>query len=1334
VLGGRAIAAAPLCDQSNYCVTTCVPNGIHPGQYNVFNQFYWCATGGSAGEKWDWACDPATFVAGDNRDTACLHGANDGGDVPDNGRDDNANGCIDEGSIKGEKPCECTRECAKLACGNIADCDPSKGKEEICNDGEDNNCNELVDDGCKPPDPPPPPPPPLGPWPPLPPPKPAPLCQDKVGKDPIMPSSRAAVTEPFTDFTGGAWGALSLTRTWMSTDASLHGGASSSFGPGWRHQWEGWLACTGDKCTVMRAGSSALAFTRAEVVASLDGLETWQLYRPPTGATGDVRSQLLALRPGGDWLLFQSDGYTYRYATACDACSAPDVFCTAVADGGKARLVEVIDPAGNSTHVTYGRGTGLLLGLTDALGHTLELKSATAGDDGLARSLSYDGMTVATYEYDAAGLLQRAVDADGQVLRGYLYDPQGTALLKAVLDESGAPIVEFAYDENGDATGIADEITTSILSYAEDGTTTVSEAFGATTGTSARRYDRGNLMSVSEGCSCGGASTWGYSGSDRVCATNAAGESEWDVMDALGRITRHRVYAGTTCPPSPLFSDFKSDETRTYGVVKAIAAGVQLDLDRTTSITRKSTIQNIYSATESWDYDPAPKSYDPVDYACAEAPLPAGGVLCRHIEAGMVRSDWGPLAERHATFFSYDGRGRLTRTIGPVNLDRPSASDVVPVEERIYWPDTETLARRGRLAELRRYPSPTAAPHSTTFDYDAFGVYRTWQPDGAFSTWIKDGRGRARFVLHSDGRTSETRHHDGDKPRLRIGPAGEVDRTGYDNRGRVIAEERLSGDPDVPGAQVSVLWGEYHQYDPAGNRTHSERRDGTGAVVWKVDREFDIAHRLVRELHPDLPGVARTWEYRADGFMTRTTDEEGRATTFAPEYLGRVKSVGRSGLDANGLPVSLAVATYGYAPWMNLLGSVVDGTGKTTTYYQDDFGRLAQLSNFNDRGGMQKRYFDARGNLLERTDNSAVYQVVKHTYDGLNRVLTTTATTPFSTSVAYTYRYDENGALGRLTSVVEPERTVRFTFDAGGRLQTERLEENGISTALLTEHVYDAAARLKALVYPTGLRLEYDRDPVTGNVTTLRDAGTGLAYAGGVTRLAAGPLTGFAYGNGTTQSQGFNARWETTSVAAGPVSLAYTPTPAGDVGQIVENGLTLPFGYDFLDRLTSSTGWFTYGYDGDGNRTGDWLEGTSLTYVYANDRVKYAATPGATPVKRYAFAYDYQSSLSGIGKYDAAGSAVTSAMCLLHDSLGRLVLAGTAKTPTSVTPDATNCFAESHVASVTARFKYDHRNRRVASWRATTNEWVYTVFDQAGQPLAELAKTTDPANPWRAVR
>jgi hypothetical protein len=45
------------------------------------------------------------------------------------------------------------------------------------------------------------------------------------------------------------------------------------------------------------------------------------------------------------------------------------------------------DASGNGVNVSYGRSTGLALGLTDDLGHTLELCSNSACRDGLAREL-----------------------------------------------------------------------------------------------------------------------------------------------------------------------------------------------------------------------------------------------------------------------------------------------------------------------------------------------------------------------------------------------------------------------------------------------------------------------------------------------------------------------------------------------------------------------------------------------------------------------------------------------------------------------------------------------------------------------------------------------------------------------------------------------------------------------------------------------------------------------------------------------------------------------------------------------------------------------------------
>lgn len=1308
----------------------CTTEGGAPA-IECWGQAYYCADDTPVGDPNISACGTAACSNSTDSVVSCWLGVSPS-EICDDAIDNDGDGCVDEGCTAGEGQCTCQTSCDSPSCTYprpTAECDPSKGKTELCGDGEDNDCDDEVDEGCDPaPEPPPPSPPPAPPPPPRPDPK---CCECNGGEDPILLATRTAATTPFTDFAVSAGSRLSVTRTWNSRDASLFGGSVGVLGRGWHHEWEGTLSCSGDVCRVARGAHAGSSFLKAERVLSLDGSETWQLYRPRTGSTGVLRRQLLAQRPSGEWIYFLSDGRTMHFATACDACGAPDRFCQPPEAGGLARLVKVVDPQGNAVHVGYGRNTGLLLGLTDDLGHSLELKSATACTDGLARELFYDGVRVATYEFSGLDLT-RAVDADGAVLRSYAYDPEGTGRLWAILDEAGLPGVEFSYDANGEATGIADEATTMLIEYGANGVVTVSEAYGSNTSIGTRTFDSaGRPLSVSAGCSCGGVRTYTYTGGDRTCTTNDDGTRIYEERDSQGRIKRYVRYTGTQCPPySVSWAD--QEEGRTYGLTKAIAQGVTLTLDAQLTNSRTSALLPPNKATETWDYDASPKAGDPVGYSCAEAPLPAGAVVCRYIQAGYATSTSGTLSERHATFYSHDSRGRVTKVIGPVNLDRPSPSDVVPVEEYIYWPDAETPARRGRLAETRRYPSLTAAPLQTTFDYDMFGLYRTWQPDGRVTTWLKDGRGRATHVIESDGRTSETRFHDGEKPRLRISAGGEVDRTGYDSRGRVTAEERLSGDPDVPGAQVTVLWGEYHSYDPAGNRVHSERRDASGAVIWKQDREFDVQHRLVKETHPEVAGAFRSWEYDVGGFLTRTTDEEGRATTFLPEYLGRVLSVTRRGVDANGAPISLKVASYGYQSYSGRLSSVTDAKGTGTTYRYDDFGRLEQLNNSGMRASWIKSLWDARGNLLQRKDQ---YVTKSHTYDGLDRLLQSTASNAWDqSSVTYTNVYDEGGALERLTKVIEPERTIRFTFDSAGRLATERLEENGVSVPLVTEHRYDAAGRFSELVYPTGLRLAYDRDPVTHEVIALRNADTGLVYAGGVTRLGAGPVASLTYANGATLSQTFNKRWEPTSVVTGPANLQYTPTPAGDVGRIVENGLTLPFSYDFLDRLTGSTGWFTYGYDGNGNRSSEWLEGSSLTYSYSYDRLKDASTPGTTPVKRYAFAYDYQTNLTGIGKFDAAGVNVTSATCLRHDPLGRLVAVGPSSMPSFVTPDAVFCTSDWQLASVTARFKYDHRNRRVASWRSATNEWVYTVFDQAGQPLAELAKTTNPAAPWRTVR
>jgi RHS repeat-associated protein len=465
--------------------------------------------------------------------------------------------------------------------------------------------------------------------------------------------------------------------------------------------------------------------------------------------------------------------------------------------------------------------------------------------------------------------------------------------------------------------------------------------------------------------------------------------------------------------------------------------------------------------------------------------------------------------------------------------------------------------------------------------------------------------------------------------------------------------------------------------------------------------------------------------------------------TFTPDAALRVTKVRRSGFDAQGLPVGLDVATYTYEAHLDDIKYLKDGKNVTTAYTHDDFGRLELLQATSLKAAEFAYGYDARGNVLKRVAGQVT---VTYTYDGLDRLSTVLATNAVDgTSVAYTYRYDEPGGEGFLTSVVEPDRTIRFGHDASGRLVRESLEENGVPAPLVTQYGYDSDGDLTALAYPSGLQLTYVRDAATKRVVRAVNGATGIVYADLVRTLPGGPVTSLRFGNGLALAQSFNRRYESVSVASGPVELGYATNAAGDVTTISDRSETLSgcrrdavrhFGYDFLDRLGSSQGLLAYGYDATGNRASEEVEGVAASFAYYNgnfsDRITTKrVTSGGTAVNALAFGYDFQGNVTAIGSYDAAGARVVKAVCLRHDALGRLTVAGAAN-PAYVTPDAYACTTDApYLASVSARFRYDSRNRRVARQDAATGRWTYFVSDAAGNLLAELALE---GGAWRAVR
>jgi RHS repeat-associated protein len=1165
-----------------------------------------------------------------------------------------------------------------------------------------------------------------------------------------MLTVNAVATEPFTDFGVDRVSRLSITRTYSSADSDYEGdGPGGVFGVAWHHEWEAKLACSlvneGSTqrfvCVVTRGLEPGFKFSFEGAHESPDGSQTWNVYTayaPPSYAP--AHRNILVSRPDGEWIAFLTDGSELHFRSVCTSCDSGTRWCTAVENGGSARLVLAVDPRGNKVALSYDPAGSVPLRLTDDLGHTLEVRSA-AFCSPHATELRYDGATVARYSI-TGNMLRSASDAEGRTLRSYVYPSIGASWpyqrLRAVLDESGTAIAEFSYDSQQRAVGLVDASSSLTVAYGAMWAE-VTEHFrgpsGDTTASSTRSWDwNRRVTSIVGDCACGSprATTWTKDG--QISCSVADGIATSRDFDGFGRTVYVLERSGQDCS-APGSGSAMREEWFSYGLLKAIATGVTLPLDTVTAVNRRSTVATGSTVGDSYDYSQDAKPTDPAGYACAPSGLPSDSVLCRTVRSGYAREAGGAVLMRYATYYSYDERGRLIRSYGPVTLDAPGPNDIPPLEERTYWADNEGPARQGRLHEIKSYATPTGQPLVTTFDYDMFGIYRITRPDGAMTTFIKDGRGRPMFTVEADAGAvvrakSETRYYDGLLPRLRVLPAGRVERFSYDSKGRLSRLELLSADPEAAGAVPNVVWVETYLYDASGNRVHTERADGQGRIAWQQDRAYDARHRVVSETAPGISGGSRSFAY-SGGVLSSTIDEAGRTTRFASDPLNRVSSVVRLGADASGNPVSAAIASYAFAPFSDRLESVSDGSSRTSTYSTDDFGRNSTVDSptIGPGRGRWSRY-DPRGNIVARGDLETTVWLA---YDGLDRLIVMDAqNTADGSTVHHGYRYDEGGFAGRLTTRLEPGRTVTFTYDYAGRILSETTMEPGAASSLTTAYAYDAEGALRQVAYPSGLAVAYERDAATGAITAVRDANTGRVFADLVERLPFGPVAALTFGNGQTLARTFDTRYEPLGIESGPLRLIYTPSPEGGFSAVLDRSQDASgcirddawsVSRDLRDRLKS---WGVSTTEAPGVCPAPSSPGAvRYAYVSGTDLLSSASDGNGRPT--YAFGYDARANVSAVSQLDPTGNVLSAAVCLRHDALGRLVTVGTTTTP--FTAGAAACTTDGWLTSSIATFRYDALNRRIA--RSTNGAWTYFSFDSTGRGLSEMAQR---GGSWAPVR
>ncbi|TMB15201.1 MAG: RHS repeat protein, partial [Deltaproteobacteria bacterium] len=1019
---------------------------------------------------------------------------------------------------------------------------------------------------------------------------------DWGGYDPIQLPLRSATTLPFTDFEVTVLRALGVTRAYSSSDVMV-GNAAGIFGLGWHHNWETTLTCSnnGTSCTVATGagGTRRFAAQPSTVVGvgafSGEALVLYKRTEPTNLASGG--NNLMVRRPNGEFILFQLDGSELHFVQPA-LCGS----CMDASFNGSRRLTRDVDPAGPGMQLDF-TVSGKILTVTDDLGNMLSL-SPSATCPSRAGALSYragtDGVesVYVTYTYDTTCQVLKTVvpsnltAAPGHSAQLRAYDYQSVpkaGLLTTIHNEFNDPVTVFGYDSSmGYATSLLDAQSSLSVTYSQPNQDKVVSAYGNDSFTVlSTRGAAGKAISVNTTTSFHGPADPTIAGSG-VASLKIHGQV-WDGQylvcteeetfawarhfqrDVQERVTFLADYptaspsTGATCASAPWTSKAPLRSWKfEYGIVKQIAQGVTLGLSVATMTSQGSVFAaqlaqaagsgaspDAFQTSETLDYDPTSKMGDPTGYSCGTSGLPVGGLVCRKIVDGYTYDASGvPTRQRVGTFFSYDARGRLVRSMGPLYIvGQPPAGNVDPVEERTYWPDDDPdPMKRGRLHQIKRWASATQALTTSFATYDVFGPTQVQDPAGGTTIYTRaGGAGRVTRIDTPDGRHTSTRYYDGNLPRLLLLNGGSARRFTYDDKGRLHATEPLSGDPESSGS-VTQGWIETRDHDVAGNTTLVTRADAQGTVRWKQIFDYYWDGTLRKDIHPEAgKGYALWLRNNWDGAPWVVSDEENNAIYYSGfDGLRRVQQfyfIAPEDVFTNHGGVATTHGNsgfvYEYEPGQDALSRVWNNRCQgcadqlVAGYAHDDFGRLLSVSAPPTMTAGPYTYaYDARRNVVKRSGGGST---ISYQYDGVNRMTQLIATrTADGSSFEYDYEYDDPSAIGRLHSITEPGRTTTFTYDEVGRTRFEVVTETNVTTALTSEYRYDPDGDLSEVITPGGLDVKYERDPATKDVTKVSNVTSGTSYASGVTHLPAGPIGALTFAGGATLTQTFNLRYEPT--------------------------------------------------------------------------------------------------------------------------------------------------------------------------------------------------------------
>ncbi len=602
----------------------------------------------------------------------------------------------------------------------------------------------------------------------------------------------------------------------------------------------------------------------------------------------------------------------------------------------------------------------------------------------------------------------------------------------------------------------------------------------------------------------------------------------------------------------------------------------------------------------------------------------------------------------NVTKMQYDEKGRMSRITYPDETEEKISyngnNQPVSVENRDKTTTLYTYDEKNNLTSMTDENG-----NVSRFEYDSCDNLTAYTDRNGFQwSYTYDKKNHLQEAQDCLGNIYRYVHDDAGRLTSYTSPAGNTVEYTYSKDGDLLSMSDADGE---------ILY----SYDANGSCTGvTDRMGGTQQLA------YNEAGQLVSVT--DAMGKVQTFTYDDEGNLAAEQDAMGYRTAYQHNQWGSVIShTDKNGNttsytfdDADRLTVVRNAAggeiSYAY-DIMGQVTGVTDEKGRRTAYSYDHAGNVTRVT---DALGNTVEYaHDSNGNILSMTDEEGV--VTAYSYDREDRLLSITRE---DETVKFTY-----DALGRLESVEDAcGNTETVGYDADGNAVSYKDKETNRTT-----YTYDSAGRISEEKAPNGAVTGYTYDK-NGNCLTITDAlGNVTAYeydandrVTKVTDAAGGTVTYEYDDRGMLAAMTDACGGRTAYEYDGNGNLTKETDAAGGIRQ---------YTYDSLDRLTGIT-------DEEGHHS-------SCAYDVAGNVTRYTDANGNI----WTYAYDSLDRLTEAAEYNGAGVSME------YTASGRLA-------------------AVTDQEGTRTGYTYDSRGRLTGISDADGNSMAYT-YDAMGRVLTQ---------------